>query len=357
MDQRQARSRQKGFTLLEVMVAVAVMSMLAAAMTPVWINEYNEGRAKLTIEETQSILDAARKYRVQNGSWPGGATCISAVNALKGTTPPLLAGVTNINKFNQTLSTSCTATTFSIDQTVATDYDGVVANGLANTVTLTTPANGVRTTIGTPGSEPALDSKLSRVAETNAQLNRMETTLLLGGNNITEVAHIDANSLNVAGATTTGSLGVTGNATVSGQTVTNVLGVSTNALIGGNLGVVGTTALNGAVTVNADARFNGETDFRDIVKLNKVVTEGTSCSPTGAIARNSTGLTLSCQSGVWTNGAGTPDVRVASCTCYSSGCGCNPSCPAGYTLINRAFSGIDSNSHRNNRVHTGLCAK
>ncbi|WP_395185365.1 hypothetical protein PAE975_6155 (plasmid) [Pseudomonas aeruginosa] len=301
MDHRKARSRQGGFTLLEVMIAVAIMASMAAAMTPVWINEYNEGRAKITIEETQSILDAARKFRVQNGTWPGGATCLSAVTALKGTTPPLLAGVTNINKFNQTLSTSCTATTFSIDQTVAADYDGVVANGLANTVVLSSPANSVRTTIGTPGSEPALDSKLSRIAETNAQLNRMETTLLLGGNNITEVGHIDASSLNVSGSTTTGSLGVTGNATVAGTTNTGVLGVTGNALIGGNAGVVGTTTLNGALTANTTSRFNGAADFREIVKLNKVVTEGTACSDTGAIARNSAGLTLSCQSGVWTS--------------------------------------------------------
>lgn len=299
MDHRKARSRQGGFTLLEVMIAVAIMASMAAAMTPVWINEYNEGRAKITIEETQSILDAARKFRVQNGTWPGGATCLSAVTALKGTTPPLLAGVTNINKFNQTLSTSCTATTFSIDQTVAADYDGVVANGLANTVVLSSPANSVRTTIGTPGSEPALDSKLSRIAETNAQLNRMETTLLLGGNNITEVGHIDASSLNVSGATTTGTLGVTGNATIAGTTNTGVLGVTGNALIGGNAGVVGTTTLNGALTANTTSRFNGAADFREIVKLNKVVTEGTACSDTGAIARNSAGLTLSCQSGVW----------------------------------------------------------
>ena len=299
MDHRKARSRQKGFTLLEVMIAVAVMAAMAAAMTPVWVNEYNEGRAKITIEETQSILDAARKFRVQNGTWPGGGTCLSAVSALKGTTPPLLAGVTNINKFNQTLSTSCTATTFSIDQTVATDYDGVVANGLANTVTLSSPANSVRTTIGTPGSEPALDSKLSRIAETNAQLNRMETNLLLGGNNITEVGHIDASSLNVSGSTTTGSLGVTGNATVAGTTNTGVLGVTGNALIGGNAGVVGTTTLNGALTANTTSRFNGAADFREILKLNKVVSEGSVCTDTGALARNTAGLTLSCQSGVW----------------------------------------------------------
>lgn len=88
-----------------------------------------------------------------------------------------------------------------------------------------------------------------------------------------------------------------------------------------------------------------------------IVVEGTACPGVGATGFSSSGLLLSCQSGRWQKGAGTPDIRVASCTCYSSGCGCNPTCPAGYALINRSFSGIDSNSHRNNRVHTGVCAK
>lgn len=300
---------QRGFTLLEVMIAVSIMSLIAAAMTPVWVNDINEKRAKLVIEETQTILDAARTYRIRNGTWPGGATCISAINALKTTTPPMLAGVTNVNKFNQTLSTSCTAMTFSVDQTVAPDWDGVVVNGLSAGELLATPANAVRSTIGIPGTEPAMDSKLSRIATGNAEMNRMQTTLLLGGNNIREVANIDANSLNVAGNTTTGTLAVTGGAsagalTVAGQTTTGTLRVTGNALISGNAGVVGATTLNGALTANTTSRFNGAADFRDVVKLNKVVTQGTGCSPNGAIARNTVGATLSCQSGVWAKPGG-----------------------------------------------------
>ena len=265
---------QRGFTLLEVMIAVSIMSLIAAAMTPVWVNDINEKRAKLVIEETQTILDAARTYRISNGTWPGGATCISAINALKTTTPPMLAGVTNVNKFNRTLSTSCTAMTFSVDQTVASDWDGVVVNGLSASQLLATPANAVRSTIGIPGTEPAMDSKLSRIATGNAEMNRMQTTLLLGGNNIREVANIDASSLNVAGNTTTGTLAVTGGAsagalTVAGQTTTGTLRVTGNALISGNAGVVGATTLNGALTANTTSRFNGAADFREIVKLNK----------------------------------------------------------------------------------------
>lgn len=308
---------QGGFSMLEVMVAVSIMSLIAVATTPVWINDYNEKRSNLTIEETQSILDAARVYRVEHGTWPGGTTCLSAVNALKSTSPPLLAGVTNVNPFNQTLSTSCTTTTFSVDQTVSPDWDGVVANGLASSQVLSAPSNTVRTTIGVPGTEPALDSKLSRIATGNAEMNRMQTTLLLGNNDIREVAHIDADSLNVAGNTTTGTLGVVGAASaasmaVSGTTTTGALNVTGNAVVGG------TTRLNGAVTFNDTARFNDAADFREVVKLNKVVTEGASCTAAGngAIARNAAGLTLSCQSGVWVAGGTLGNPSSYSTTYY-----------------------------------------
>lgn len=325
---------QGGFSMLEVMVAVSIMSLIAVATTPVWINDYNEKRSNLTIEETQSILDAARVYRVEHGTWPGGPTCLSAVNALKSTSPPLLAGVTNVNPFNQTLSTSCTTTTFSVDQTVSPDWDGVVANGLASSQVLTAPSNTVRTTIGIPGSEPALDSKLSRIATGNAEMNRMQTALLLGNNDIREVAHIDADSLNVAGNTTTGTLGVVGAASaasmaVSGTTTTGTLNVTGNAVVGG------TTRLNGAVTFNDTARFNDAADFREVVKLNKVVTEGASCTAAGngAIARNSAGLTLSCQSGVWRSlGGGKPSTIVVNGPKISQGVS-TVKCPASYPTV------------------------
>jgi prepilin-type N-terminal cleavage/methylation domain-containing protein len=337
---------QGGFSMLEVMVAVSIMSLIAVATTPVWINDYNEKRSNLTIEETQSILDAARVYRVEHGTWPGGTTCLSAVNALKSTSPPLLAGVTNVNPFNQTLSTSCTTTTFSVDQTVSPDWDGVVANGLASSQVLSAPSNTVRTTIGVPGTEPALDSKLSRIATGNAEMNRMQTTLLLGNNDIREVAHIDADSLNVAGNTTTGTLGVVGAASaasmaVSGTTTTGALNVTGNAVVGG------TTRLNGAVTFNDTARFNDAADFREVVKLNKVVTEGASCTAAGngAIARNAAGLTLSCQSGVWKGNAS--GLTTATYGKQFSTSTTTMTCPTGYKRLACYFrSGDDKTADR-----------
>lgn len=349
--------RNSGFTLLEMAVALAVLSLMAAYMTPNFLEQINEDRAHATIQETQAILDAARVYRRETGTWPGGATCATAWTVLTTGATPYLAGVTANNKYNSPYVLSCTANNFRVQQNLTADWDSYVANKLPATTITNAATYTIASSVGIPGTEPALSSKLSRIATGDPEDVTMRTDLLLGGNDITGVGAIDASSVNVSGATNTGSLSVTGNATVAGTTQTTTLGVTGNALINGNAGVVGTTTLNGAVTANTTSRFNGAADFREIVKLNKVVTEGSACSDTGALARTSTGLTLSCQSGVWKTNAVGADLRVASCMCTSSGCSCNPTCPAGYTLINRAFSGIDSNSHRNNRMHVGLCSR
>ncbi|RQA48923.1 pili assembly chaperone, partial [Pseudomonas aeruginosa] len=99
--------------------------------------------------------------------------------------------------------------------------------------------------------------KLSRVAEQNVELNRMRTNLLLGNNDIKEVGRIEAV-----------------NAAISGLAEASQL------------------------RVNGVSQFNGEGTFQDGISLQKVVQENTSCPKTGAIARSSAGVILSCQSGI-----------------------------------------------------------
>jgi len=295
-------------------VALAVLSLMAAYMTPNFLEQINEDRAHATIQETQAILDAARVYRRDTGTWPGGATCSTAWTVLTTGANPYLAGVTANNKYNSPYLLSCTSKNFRVQQNLTADWDSYVANKLPSTTITNSATYTIASSVGIPGTEPALSSKLSRIATGNPEDVTMRTDLLMGGNDITGVGGIDASSVNVTGATNTGSLAVTGNATVAGTTQTGTLGVTGNALIGGNAGVVGTTTLNGALTVNTTSRFNGAADFREIVKLNKVVTEGSLCSDIGALARTSTGLTLSCQSGVWkSNGVfGNPVTFYAS---------------------------------------------
>ncbi|WP_213664012.1 prepilin-type N-terminal cleavage/methylation domain-containing protein, partial [Stutzerimonas stutzeri] len=284
--------QNSGFTLLEMAVALAVLSLMAAYMTPNFLEQINEDRAEATIQETQAILDAARVYRRDTGTWPGGATCSTAWTVLTTGANPYLAGVTANNKYNSPYILSCTSNNFRVQQNLTANWDSYVANKLPSTTIANSATYTIASSVGIPGTEPALSSKLSRIATGNPEDVTMRTDLLMGGNDITGVGGIDAGSVNVTGSTNTGSLAVTGNATVGGTTQTGTLRVTGNALISGNAGVTGTTTLNGALTVNTTSRFNGAADFREIVKLNKVVAEGSACSDVGALARTSTGLTL-----------------------------------------------------------------
>ena len=349
--------RNSGFTLLEMAVALAILSLMAAYMTPNFLEQINEDRANATIQETQAIMDAARVYRRETGTWPGGATCSTAWTALTTGANPYLAGVTANNKYNSPYILSCTSNNFRVQQNLTADWDSYVANKLPGT-TITNPATyTIASSVGIPGTEPALSSKLSRIATGNPEDVTMRTDLLLGGNDITGVGAINASTVSVTGATNTGSLAVTGNATVAGTTQTGTLGVTRNALIGGNAGVVGTTTLNGAITANSTSRFNGAADFREIVKLNKVVTEGSACSDIGALARTSTGLTLSCQSGVWkSTGGGESVLSRCLCTdCGFNGRSCTPTCPSGYSLKNKVDTGDWSVTHNRHRIWVGIC--
>lgn len=55
-----------------------------------------------------------------------------------------------------------------------------------------------------------------------------------------------------------------------------------------------------------DPASSSRLNYLDIegVQINQVATEGTACAPNGRVARDTGGLLLSCQSGVWRNGAG-----------------------------------------------------
>ena len=268
-------SVSRGFTLIELMVVMAILAIVAALMTPNIRNEVNYRRAIVSIQETQLIVDSARTYRMQKGAWPGDATCSDALAILSGASPAFLVGIQQNNKYNSPFSTSCTAYSFSVDQNAIPDWDGYIANSLAGTEIVSAATSQIRTTIGIPGSEPALDAKLSRIATGNAELNRMRTNLLLGGNDIDEVNNLNANSGRFSDS-------------VSSQTLT----VQLLASIAGNLSVQG------------ESQFTGPSRFKQDVILEKVVAEGQIGCVTGAIARNADGKTLSCQNKVWTSNGG-----------------------------------------------------
>lgn len=196
--------KQSGFTLLELVVVMAVMALIAALMTPNMMEELNLRRANLTAEDTTAILDAARSYRVATASWPGGATCSTAISALK--TAGYLGAMSTDNRYNNPITTSCDARTFSVAQSAVKDWDGYLVNSIAGTEITSAATNQITSTIGVPGSEPALSNKLSRVATGNPEDNRMRTDLLMGGQDINESGDINFSKANPTLSAQSGSL-------------------------------------------------------------------------------------------------------------------------------------------------------
>lgn len=314
----------QGFTLLELAVVMAIMAVIAALSTPSIVNEINEKRSRTAVDETQQIVDAARTYRAKTGAWPGTNNCLNAIAVLTSSSPAYLIGISGTNKFNSAISTSCTAYTFSVDQNIVADWDGYLANELPATTIVNASTHQIRTTVGIPGSEPALDSKLSRLATGNAELNRMRTDLLMGNNNISEVntlnaAQVVASTTIQAGGRITGAslysnneLSVSGNSWTGGSAQVNG-----NVLVGSSLQVNGNQVTYGSTHTNGNAIVNGTVSATDVsingtgyvqpgaaFNLANVQTENTPCGRNGDLARASTGKILSCNNGTWSGGGG-----------------------------------------------------
>ena len=99
-----------------------------------------------------------------------------------------------------------------------------------------------------------------------------------------------------------GNFAVPGALTVNGSKVVGDGGTNTWIQQSGKLNVTDSAGAYTDLQAN-DVTATGRTTSNDI-KLNSVVTEGTACSPDGLVARDATGLLLSCQSSIWAKAQG-----------------------------------------------------
>lgn len=197
--------KQRGFTLIELMVVLAVLGLLAAFTTPKYIEEMNLRRAKLTAEDTAAIMDAARNYRVSTAAWPGSASnCNNAITVLK--TDGYLSAINTTNRYSNAITTTCDAKSFSVVQQAVEDWDGYLVNTMAGTEISNAGSYQITSKIGVPGSEPALSNKLTRIATGNIEDNRMRTTMYMGGNQMSEAGDINFSQANPTLTAQSGSL-------------------------------------------------------------------------------------------------------------------------------------------------------
>ncbi|MDD2915233.1 MAG: type II secretion system major pseudopilin GspG [Gallionella sp.] len=65
-----ATSRQRGFTLLEVMVVVVILGILAALVVPKIISRPDEARVLAAKQDIASLMQALKLYRLDNQRYP-----------------------------------------------------------------------------------------------------------------------------------------------------------------------------------------------------------------------------------------------------------------------------------------------
>jgi prepilin-type N-terminal cleavage/methylation domain-containing protein len=72
-------SRQKGFTLVEMMIAIAIIAMLAAIAVPAAVRAANRAQTVALINELRSTSEAFQMYAQEHNTWPPSAATFGVI--------------------------------------------------------------------------------------------------------------------------------------------------------------------------------------------------------------------------------------------------------------------------------------
>jgi general secretion pathway protein G len=66
------RRAQKGMTLLEIMIVIAILGLLASVVVVAVMNQFENSKVKTTKIKMGTIKTALSQYKVNHGEYPGG---------------------------------------------------------------------------------------------------------------------------------------------------------------------------------------------------------------------------------------------------------------------------------------------
>lgn len=64
------RKTDSGFTLIEILVAVAILAIASAALTPMVVKYVNDGRRARALSDAQTLGNAILAFQLDTGRWP-----------------------------------------------------------------------------------------------------------------------------------------------------------------------------------------------------------------------------------------------------------------------------------------------
>jgi len=157
---RARRLRHAGFTLVEVALAMAMLSLLAAAIVPVAIRQVELRFAQRTGREVSLIQDGAKWFYVDQRRWP---TSIAELQ----TGQYLNASWNGLTPWGQPYTLTQTSTSFSVSAPVPAGVEGQVQQLVVTPSTASQGPNVVVTsTVPVPGREASLAMLVHKEGDT-----------------------------------------------------------------------------------------------------------------------------------------------------------------------------------------------
>ncbi|KPC42921.1 Prepilin [Pseudomonas amygdali pv. morsprunorum] len=429
------RTRTNGFVIVELLFGLIIFAIASAIGVSLVADRMDAQNYQIAAQQQQQIAEAASKYLKDNFSTvygsAGTTTPATITPQMLRNTNYLPASFSDTNAFgqsfvvlarrvnvNQLESIVITTGGQAIDEigtrTIAENMGAPggfipfnntgVIQGVRGGWQLALSNYGINPGVGHTASALFLqDGTLSNdylyrnAIPGKPELNRMNTALSMGGNNVNDVAALNASGTVTVGGNvdTAGSVNATGNVSASGSVTaqgnvsasgsvtaqSNVIAAgdvyaqSVNAsanLTGAAARISGETVTGGWFRTQGDTGWysekwgggwymsdsdwvrvygdknlytggnirggtvtsEGRATVGEYLQLNGVATAGTACAANGMVGRTSTGRSLSCDNQVWVvNGSSAPTCTAQTINGYDANDATTYSCPVGYTKV------------------------